>query len=102
METSDHWSCVVEIKTSIPKGKIFIFENYWMSHESFLPLVAASWNGIFPQQGAAKLIAAKFKSLRSALRSWQAQLSNLKTTISNVKLVISFLDSIEEWRDLSL
>lgn len=35
METSDHWPCVIEIKTSIPKGKVFRFENYWMEHESF-------------------------------------------------------------------
>lgn len=28
--------------------------------------------------------------------------SNMKNTIDNVKLVISLLDCIEEWRDLSL
>lgn len=78
METSDHWPCVIENKTSIPKGKIFRFENYWISHDSFVPLVANSWNGFFPQQDVAKLLIAKFKSLKSALRSWQAQLSNLK------------------------
>lgn len=27
MEVSDHWPCVLEVKTSIPKGKIFRFEN---------------------------------------------------------------------------
>lgn len=102
METSDHWPCVIENKTSIPKGKIFRFENYWISHDSFVPLVANSWNGFFPQQDVAKLLIAKFKSLKSALRSWQAQLSNLKSTIANVKLVISLLESIEERRDLTL
>jgi len=73
-----------------------------MAHDSFLPVVASCWNGSFLQQDAAKLLTAKFKSLRCALRYWQAKLSNLKITIENVKLVISFLDSIEEWRDLSL
>ena len=102
METSDHWPCVIEIKTSIPKGGIFRFENCWMAHDSVLPVVASCWNGSFPQQDAAKLLTAKFKSLRCALRYWQAKLSNLKITIENVKLVISFLDSIEKWRDLSL
>lgn len=92
----------MEIKTSIPKGKVFRFENCWMQHDSFLPLVAASWNSYFPQTDPAKLITAKFKSLRGALRSWQSQLSNIKVTIYNIKLVISFLDVIEEWRDLSL
>jgi hypothetical protein len=102
METSDHWPCVVEIKTSIPKGRIFRFENCWMSHESFLPLVANSWNVPSIQQDIAKIISAKFKALKSALRMWQSLLSNLKMTIANVKLVISLLDAIEEWRDLTL
>ena len=45
METSDHWPCIVEIKPSIPKSSIFRFENAWMAHDSFLPLVASVWNG---------------------------------------------------------
>ena len=73
-----------------------------MSYDSFMPLVANCWNSFFPQQDAAKVLTAKFKSLRNALRNWQSQLSNLKITIENVKLVFSFLDSIEEWRDLTL
>ena len=95
METSDHWPCVIKIKTFISKGGIFRFENCWMAHESFLPMVASCWNGSFSQQDAAKLVTAKFKSLRCALRHWQAKHSNLKITIENVKLVISFLDSID-------
>lgn len=102
METSDHWPCVVEIKTAIPKSKVFRFENCWMQHDSFLPLVATIWNGHFPQPDPAKLISAKFKALRSGLRAWQSSLSNLKSTISNIKLVMSLLDLMEEWRDLSL
>jgi hypothetical protein len=27
MEVLDHWPCVIEIKTNIPKSKIFRFEN---------------------------------------------------------------------------
>ena len=73
-----------------------------MSYDSFMPLVANCWNGFFPQQDVAKVLATKFKSLRNALRNWQSQISSLKINIENVKLVISFLDSIEEWRDLTL
>lgn len=96
MEVSDHWPCVLEIKTSIPKSKIFRFENCWMAHESFMPLVENVWNGDFHHSDAAMLLTAKFKALRGALKSWQAQLSNLKTTIENVKLVLTLLDVIEE------
>jgi hypothetical protein len=48
MEVSDHWPCVIQVKTSVPKGKIFRFENCWMQHDSFLSLVAYAWNGDFP------------------------------------------------------
>lgn len=47
MEVSDHWPCVIEIKTDIPKGKAFRFENWWLSHDSFMPLVSTVWNGQF-------------------------------------------------------
>jgi hypothetical protein len=55
-----------------------------MHHDSFLPIVTTTWNGSFPQSDAAMLITAKFKALRSSLKSWQSQLSNIKVTISNV------------------
>lgn len=102
METSDRWPCVVEMKTSIPKGRIFRFENYWLSHPDFLTIVSDSWSIPTSQQDPTKILTARFKALRSSLKSWHAQLSNLKKTISNVKLVISLLDAIEEWRDLEL
>lgn len=102
METSDHWPCVIETKTNIPKSRIFRFENFWMEYEGFLPLVAACWNQNFAQTDPALLLSAKFKALRASLRSWQSRLSNLKQTIANIKIVLSFLDCIEEWRHLSV
>ena len=35
METSDNSPCLISIKTTILKGKIFRFENYLMEHEQF-------------------------------------------------------------------
>lgn len=102
MEVSDHWPCLIEISTKIPKGNVFRFENCWMLHDSFLPLVASVWNGTFNQSDPALLISAKFKALRGALRRWQKGLSNLKLTIENIKAVLSLLDTIEEWRDLCI
>ena len=40
---SDHVPCVVTIKTSIPKSKIFHFENYWVELEGFMECVKQSW-----------------------------------------------------------
>jgi hypothetical protein len=33
--TSDHVPCVINIKTSIPATKVFIFESYWVAHSGF-------------------------------------------------------------------
>jgi hypothetical protein len=51
---------------------------------------------------SAKRMMAKFKNLRRVLRCWYAQTSNLATTIQNNKMMLSFLDTIEEHRDMSL
>ena len=42
-ETFDHTTCVITISTAIPKTSIFRFENYWMEHEEFMPLVQHTW-----------------------------------------------------------
>lgn len=44
----------------------------------------------------------KFKTLRRVLRAWAAKLSSLNATIANNKLIIQFLDTMEEYRDLTL
>jgi hypothetical protein len=40
--------------------------------------------------------------LRRILRQWHAQISNLATTIQNNKVILPFLDTLEEFRDLAL
>jgi hypothetical protein len=70
MEVSDHWPCVIEIKTFIPRSRIFRFENCWMEHNFFLPLVEGVWSNHYPTLDPAKLITTKFKALRAALREW--------------------------------
>jgi len=102
METSDHSPCLISINTTIPKGKVFRFENYLMEHEHFLNIVQHGWALPTFQSDPAKVITAKFKNLRRVIRAWQAQLSSLKANIANVKLVLSFLGLLEEFRDLSL
>lgn len=49
-----------------------------------------------------KIVSAKFKNLRRVLKTWHLQLSNLKTSIANIKLVLSFLEMLEDCRDLSI
>jgi len=63
--TSDHVPCRVSIETKIPRASIFRFENFWVSHSSFLSTVQNSWN----QQNRnglnniVSILSAKFKKL---------------------------------------
>lgn len=50
----------------------------------------------------AKILSAKFKNLRKALKEKQASMLGLKSVIANTKFIIQFLDILEEYRDLSL
>jgi hypothetical protein len=38
-EPSDHYPCLVTISTSIPKRKLFRFENYLMEFDGFYNLI---------------------------------------------------------------
>jgi hypothetical protein len=102
METSDHTPCVISISTVIPKKSIFRFENYWMEHQDFLPLVQHAWSAPTFETDAAKIITGKFKNLRKVLKDWQRNLSSLKVAIHNVTLVLTFFLFLEEFRDLSV
>ena len=39
METSDHWPCLIEINTKVPKGSIFRFENHWLNRDDFISVL---------------------------------------------------------------
>ena len=101
-ETSDHVPCIISISTSIPKHFLFHFENYWLEHDGFFPIVEHSWMQPTNVSEAAKVITAKVKNLRMALRNWKRSMSNLKTNILNVKLILVFLCFVEDFRDLSI
>ena len=73
-----------------------------MEHEHFLQIVQHGWSIPTFQTDVAKRLTAKFKNLRRVLKAWQQNISSLSATISNVKLVFSFMEILEEHRDLSL
>jgi hypothetical protein len=101
-DISDHTPCLISISTDIPKAKVFRFENYWLLHEEFMQVMEHRWNVPINQSNKAKMVTTKLENLRRVLRAWQGQLSNLNTTINNNKVMLSFLDMIEESRDLTL
>lgn len=102
MEVSDHTPLVITMSTSIPKSNIFRFENFWVLREDFQGILVDNWHAPSSLTDSAKIVTRKCKNLRGALKAWSSNFSNLKLCISNISITIQFIDSVEEFRDLSL
>jgi len=102
METSNHWPCIIEINTKIPKGHIFRFENHWLDRDDFATTVVRGWSAPYLPNDSAKALTTKCKNLRKVLKDWNARTPPLSKLIENAKLILQFLDSIKCFRDLSL
>jgi len=70
--------------------------------EGFNEVLSANWPAPTTLTDKAKRLTSKCKNLRSALKTWSANFSNLKVTIRNISLIIQLLETMEEQRDLSL
>ena len=99
--TSDHVPCVVSISTTIPKAKIFRFENHWIHQPGFDELVQKVWARPVRAANIAGVITAKLKNLRYELKKWGRTLSKIKLLIAKCNKVIMLLDQIEDERSLS-
>jgi hypothetical protein len=62
----------------------------------FVDCVKQAWEVGTNKQYTSGIIAAKFKSLRYALKHWHMNLSELKVLIQNCNKAILILDSLEE------
>jgi hypothetical protein len=102
MVPSDHTPCVVSISTSIPRSRIFRFENFWLCSGEFIGIVEEHWAALSQSQDSAKAITANFKVLRKKLKERQSSKSSLKDLIANSRLVLHFLEIIGDHRDLSI
>ncbi|KAM0874852.1 hypothetical protein ACQ4PT_037185 [Festuca glaucescens] len=101
MTTSDHVPCVISIQTSIPKSSVFRFENRWLDMPEFLSTVEKVWTQSIHYADAAKRITAKFKILRKELKKWSNSISSINKDIIDLNALISLIDAIENFRDLS-
>ena len=99
---SDHLPCVIKIGTSIPKARVFRFENYWLQHSDFKEVVTAAWSILVGNLDAVKSLNAKFKNLRRALKLWARSLSCLKAQIAKLNELIFLWDFFEEFRELEI
>lgn len=93
---------MIHIGSSIPKSKLFRFENYWTEHPSFLENVALHWNNSPVFANAAKNLSSKLKHVRAGLKTWSKKLSNLNMLIYNYNWVVLLMDGLEDQRPLSI
>jgi hypothetical protein len=98
---SDHVPCVVSIGTSIPKPKVFRFENHWIRLPWFLDVVKTIWDINCPGDSA-KCISTKLKLLCKGLKKWSISMSSLNVLIDNCNELILLLDGFEEQRVLHI
>ena len=100
--SSDHVPCVVSIDTTIPKSKIFRFENFWVEMPGFLDCVKTSWEEpVAVGLSAPATLLVKFKRLRFALKKWSTNLSSLKRLATKCSEVVLYFDNLEELRPLT-
>jgi hypothetical protein len=71
-----------------------------VEHAGFFDTVQNQWSIPSSTTSAARNISAKLKRLRSALKAWSRNLSNLSLLITNCNKVILFLDGLEDRRQL--
>jgi len=100
-QVSDHLPCMIKIGTTIPKSKIFRFENYWLKHDDFKDVVRKVWVSTVRGSDIAKTITAKFKVLRRDIKIWAKFVSCLKQQIAELNECIFSPRFIEEFRFLS-
>lgn len=98
---SDHVPYVLHIGTSIPKSTILRVESYWLEHPGFFDTVNLHWNNSPFYANAAKHLSTKMKQIRTGLRKWSKNLSNLNKLIYNCNWVLSLMDGLEDQRALS-
>jgi hypothetical protein len=85
----------------IPKANMFRLENFWVNHRGFLDTISLHWNNSLVFGNASKNLSSKLKHVRSGLKKWSKNLSNLNKLIYNSKWVLLLMDGLEDQRNLS-
>jgi exonuclease III len=99
--TSDHCPLKIEASTTIPRSKVFRYENNWKFRHGFADLVAGTWRQFPLATDTAKCIAHNLKQLRSKIGVWRKTLKSDRKFLDANKFVLAFMDWLEEGRPLS-
>jgi hypothetical protein len=90
--TSDHIPFMVQIGTTIPKAKLFKFENLWVDQPGFLNTVQSIWAVDVRATNSGTNLTTKFKMLRTVLKRWALGLSKIKTQIKQCNEILLVMD----------
>ena len=100
---SDHIPCVVTIESSIPKSKLFRFENFWIKMPGFKEIVQGAWNQNVNHVDLYHMFFHKLKKISQALRKWSKTIfAHSKVQLHMALEVILRLDVAQELRPLSV
>jgi hypothetical protein len=99
---SDHTPCLISIQSTIPRSKIFRFENFWIQHPGFKQTVTMAWKINVHTANAADTISAKLKNVQIALKVWSKSISQLSLLIDSCEKVLKQVDVIEQARRLTV
>jgi hypothetical protein len=89
------------VSIHIPHPAFFRFENSWAQISVCGPLINNEWNTTHYHSNAASRLTAKLKRIIKSLKRWRQSLPTQKFRETNIKCVISFVDHLEETRNLA-
>lgn len=84
-DVSDHTPLLVHLSLKIPKTSTFRFENAWLLHADFLPLVLPAWQSAATPVDAAGALAASLKAVRREAKVW----SRVKRSPPHISITIA-------------
>lgn len=86
------------MSTTIPKSRLFRFENAWLLWQSFLPSILPAWVQARKCSDAAGQLAACLKSTRTATKVWSRRFRVPHQLIANCKFLIQLFDTLRRSR----
>jgi exonuclease III len=102
--TSDHVPLHLAAATKAPRSTLFRMENSWLSNQDLTPIISNNWSSVGPNHSHLSNVGRlclRLKRVRAAIKSWARARRLPSLYLVNCRAVISFLDRLEEARNLS-
>lgn len=90
--TSDHCPLKIVASTTVPRPRIFRYENNWKFRQGFADLIAQTWRQFPLAADTAKCLAQNLKQLRRNIGAWRKTLKSDRVLLDTNKFVLAFFD----------